>query len=107
MTKVKVNSGNCCYSVTITAEKGEDKKVHISLDTECEQVTKMLDDISLVDMRTLFTKHFANPVYRSAEKHLKHLACPVPCAILKAVEVELGLCVPENVSIIFEEDNGE
>ena len=64
--------------------------------------TKMLEDISLIDMRSLFTKHFANPVYRAAEKCLKHTACPVPCAILKAAEVEMGLCVPEDVCITFE-----
>lgn len=104
MTKVNVNCGNCGYSVAITATKGDDKKVRVSLDTGCEMVAGMLEDISLIDVRALFTKHFANPVYRSAEKHLKHIACPVPCAILKAAEVELGLCVPEDVHIAFEKD---
>jgi hypothetical protein len=105
MTKVIVNAGNCGFSVTITVEKGEDKKVRVSLDTECEMVTEMLEDISLLDMRALFSKHFANPVYRSADKYLKHAACPVPCAILKAAEVELGLCLPEDVTIRFEDND--
>ncbi len=104
MTKVSVNSGNCGFSVTISVEKEGGKKVRVSLDTECEMAAEMLEDISLLDMRVLFSKHFANPVYRSADKYLKHTACPVPCAILKAAEVELGLCLPEDVTIRFEKE---
>ncbi len=104
MTKVIVNAGNCGFSVAITVEKVEGKKVRVSLDTECEMAVDMLEDISLLDMRVLFSKHFANPVYRAADNYLKHTACPVPCAILKATEAELGLCLPEDVTIRFEKE---
>ena len=101
MTKVKVNSGNCGFSVLITAEKVNGKVVNISLESECEMVTNMLKDISSLEMRQIFANHINNPVYRSAAMHLKHTACPVPAAILKAAEVALGLCVPEDVNISF------
>lgn len=104
MTKIKVNPGICGFSVTVTAEKGRGKKVHISLDTDCEMVRKMLEDISSLDMMAAFMAHVNNPVYRSASKHLKHPACPVPAAILKAVEVDLGMNLPKNVSIEFLKD---
>jgi len=42
-----------------------------------------------------------NPVYRSAAKNLKHVACPVPSGILKALEVEAGLNVLKDASITF------
>jgi len=64
-------------------------------------VLSMLDDISLLDTRAAFTGYLNNPVYRSAAMHLKHVACPVPMGILKALEVEMGLCVPKEVSIKF------
>ncbi len=101
MTKVIVNSGACGFTVEVTAEKGKDKKVHISLETECEMVKKMLDDIPALDMMALFSGWLNNPVYRSAAKNLKHVSCPVPSGILKAVEVEAGMAVPKEVSIIF------
>ena len=104
MTKVTVDPGNCGFSVSISARKGEGKGIIISLETECEMLVNMLEDISLLDMRSLFTNQINNPVYRSAAKHLKHPACPVPCAILKAAEVELGLCLPEDVRITFKKD---
>ena len=101
MTKVVVNSGACGFTVTITAEKGKEKKIIIALDTACEMVQKMLTDIATVDQRMTLTGFRDNPVYLSAAKHLKHTACPVPSAILKAIEVEAGLNVPRDATIVF------
>jgi hypothetical protein len=104
MTRVTINSGICGFTVTVTAEKVEGKRVRITLDTECEMVANMQEDVSQLDMRAAFTGHLQNPVYRSAAMHLKHAACPVPAGILKAVEVELGLCLPKDVVITFSGD---
>ena len=67
-------------------------------------VLKMLDDISQVDTMSVFTNPPANPVYRSAAKHIKHAACPVMSGILKAIEVEAGLALPCDVRIEFIKD---
>ncbi|MEW6602478.1 MAG: hypothetical protein AB1499_16010 [Nitrospirota bacterium] len=107
MTKVTVNSGNCGFTVFITAEKEKGRNINISLVTGCDMIRNMLEDISLLDMRGLFSNHTSNPVYRAAAKHLKHAACPVPCAILKAAEVELGLCLPQDVTIQFTGKNSD
>ncbi|MDP2278961.1 MAG: hypothetical protein Q8K51_12120 [Nitrospirota bacterium] len=104
MTKAVVNSGICGFSVTVIAGKREGKEIHISLDTECEMVKKMAEDISSLDMMAAFTGFANNPVYKSAARHLKHAACPVPSAILKAVEVEAGLCIPKGVKMSFIRD---
>jgi hypothetical protein len=101
MTKVIVNSGACGFTVTITAEKGMEKKVLIFLDTACEMVRKMQADIADLDRMVTLTGFADNPVYRSAAKHLKHVACPVPSAILKAIETETGMNVPKDVRIEF------
>lgn len=101
MTKVIVDSGACGFTVTVTVKKGKEKKVHISLETDCEMVKEMLNDISIMDMMALFTGHLSNPVYKSAARHLKHVSCPVPSGILKAVEVEAGLSVPKDVNVVF------
>jgi hypothetical protein len=101
MTTVVVNSGACGFTVTIMAEKGKDKKIHVALDTTCEMVQKMLADIATVEHRVTLTGFRDNPVYLSAAKHLKHVACPVPSAILKAIETEAGLNVPKDARIEF------
>jgi hypothetical protein len=101
MTSVTVNAGACGFTVIIKAKKGAGKKMHISLDTECEMINNMENDISLLDWRTALKDYFNNPVFCSASKHMKHVTCPVTSAILKAIEVEAGLSVPRDVSIIF------
>jgi hypothetical protein len=104
MKKVTINPGICGFTVTVTAEKDKGKKVRISLETECEMVMHMLEDISVLDMQAAFAGHLNNPVYRSAAMHLQHAACPVPAGILKVVEVELGLCLPKDAVITFSGD---
>jgi hypothetical protein len=101
MTKVIVNPGACGFTVTITAEKGKEKKISVSLDTACEMVQKMRADIATVDQRVTFVGFRDNPIYLSAAKHLKHVACPVPSAILKAIERESGMNVPKDARIEF------
>lgn len=101
MIKIIVDSGICGFTVEITAKKDKDKKINISLDTECEMVKEMLEDISTLDLRDALSGYLNNPVYRSASKHISHVACPVPAAILKAIEVQAGVCLPQDVNIKF------
>lgn len=101
MTKVVVNSGACGFTVTVKAEKGSDKKILVFLDTACEMVRKMQEDIAAVDRMVTLIGFRDNPVYLSAAKHLKHVACPVPSAILKAIETEAGMNVPKDARIEF------
>ncbi|HWR71696.1 MAG TPA: hypothetical protein VN604_00850 [Nitrospirota bacterium] len=101
MTKVAIQSGSCGFTVTVTAEKGTGRKVRISIETDCEMVQKMLEDIQELDRTAALTGFQNNPVYLSAAKHLKHPACPVPSGILKALEVEAGLNVPRDATVVF------
>jgi hypothetical protein len=88
-------------SITIRTEKLKDGKIALELETDCAMVLKMLEDIAVLDRFAPLTGFQNNPVYRSAAKHLKHVACPVPSGILKALEVEAGLNIAKDVSITF------
>ncbi len=101
MTKVIVHSGACGFVVTIQAEKSEGRKITVRIDTDCEMVKKMIEDIAVLDRFAALTAFQNNPVYRSAAKHLKHVACTVPSGIIKAIEVEAGLNVAKNADICF------
>ncbi len=101
MTTVVVNAGACGFSVTIRAERGKDKKITIVLDTACEMVKAMAGDLAAVNAVSVLMGFQHNPVYQSASKRLKHPACPVPGGILKALEVEAGMNVAKDVSIVF------
>lgn len=102
MTKVNVKPGSCGFSVSVTAEKGPGKAISVSIETDCEMVRKMAADIKTLDRFVALAGFTTNPVYHAAAKHLKHVACPVPSAILKAIEVEAGLNVAKDATIVFE-----
>lgn len=101
MTRVTAQPGICGFTVDIIAQKGENRSVRLTVETECDMVKKMAEEIPPMDVRAFFTAHLTNPVYRAASKHIKHIACPVPSAILKAIEAELGLALPKDAIITF------
>jgi hypothetical protein len=104
MTKVVVKAGACGFTTTIRAEKGAERMVDISVESGCAMVQKMAAEIARLGRRDALTGLLSNPVYLAAGRHLKHAACPVPAAVLKALEVEAGLNVKKDATITFEKD---
>ena len=104
MTKLVVNSGACGFVAVIRAAKGPGRTVDISVESGCPMVQKMAAEIASLGRRDALTGLLTNPVYLAAGRHLKHAACPVPAAVLKALEVEAGLNVKKDATITFEQD---
>ncbi len=101
MTRVVVNPGACGMESTIEIEKKNSNTYTVKVGSECEMVVKLGREISELTMMDVFKRVLDNPVYTRAATCLKHVACPVPAAILKALEVEAGLNVPKDVTIRF------
>jgi hypothetical protein len=102
MTKVIVQPGSCGCSASIKAEKGPGKVISVTIETDCEMIQKMAADIKNLDRFAALAGFTTNPVFQAAAKHVKHAACPVPSAVLKAIEVEAGLNVAKDATIVFE-----
>lgn len=101
MTKIHLHAGSCGFDVVITVERLDKNRVGIKLDTGCEMVKLMEADIRYSDWKKILRKIIDSPVYISASKRLKHTGCPVPMAIIKAIEVELGIALPKDVKLTF------
>jgi hypothetical protein len=104
MTRVVVKSGACGFTAAIRAEKGPERTIDIAVESGCAMVQKMAAEITRLGRRDALTGILHNPVYLAAGRHLKHAACPVPAAVLKALEVEAGLNVAKDATITFEKD---
>lgn len=103
MSRVTVQPGICGFPVEIEVTTVGKRMVQVTITSECRQVTTMNDDLSCLDvMDGVLGPMTDSVVYRSATQHLKHAACPVPSAILKAIEVEAGLALPGDVFIKIE-----
>ena len=103
MTRVIVHPGICGFSALLEAV-GSDGVVKLQIESECECIKKLaevLTEVSLQDLMEaqLFTE---NKVYKNAAKCVRHQSCPIPCAIMKTVEAELGLALKKDVTIKFD-----
>jgi len=104
MTKVVVKAGACGFTSVIRADKGRERSVDIAVESGCAMVQKMAAEIASLGRHDALLGFLKNPVYLAAGRHLKHAACPVPAAVLKALEVEAGLNVKKDATIVFEKE---
>jgi hypothetical protein len=101
VARLTINPGACGLSTVVEVVKDDGKNFRVKISSECEMVEKLGGKIQGLVMMDAFKKILDNPVYRDGSSCLKHVSCPVPCGILKALEVEAGLAVPRDVTMRF------
>ena len=103
MAIVTVLPGICGLKTQMTITADEDQVVNLQIDSACPHIMAMQEELQDLDGYVeCFAKYSASTVYAIAEKHCRHLACPVPTAVIKGMEVACGLALPANVTLIIE-----
>ncbi|HUX42519.1 MAG TPA: hypothetical protein VMV83_15230 [Rectinemataceae bacterium] len=103
MAKVAVDPGICGLKSTIHAVSEDGQACVLSIDSDCEAIRALALEIGTLDGYEVAFKPFAeNPVYLAAGRHYKHAACPLPSAVIKAVEVACRLALPKDVAFTIE-----
>ncbi len=105
MSRVRVDPGACGHRVTVAVEPdpgGGGKRYRLAVETDCPHVRRLAEALPGLGRMDALVAIPANPVYQAAGRCLKHAACPVPSAILKALEVAAGLNVAKPATIRFE-----
>ncbi len=102
MSRLVVDSGICGFESVVEARKRGKYAVSITIKSECKQVSKLNEMLSVLKLRDIFLPPNRNTVFYLAGQANCHSSCPVPIAILKSAEVEMGMALPRNVSIKFE-----
>ncbi|MBB6217317.1 cell wall assembly regulator SMI1 [Anaerosolibacter carboniphilus] len=102
MSTVIVHPGVCGMEAKIVVHKKDRKTSEIHIESKCNHINQMAEELKeLNGMNECFSKFSSSLVYQVTDKYCKHLACPVPSAIIKAIEVEMGLALPRNVEMII------
>ena len=97
---VLVEAGVCGHTATIKAEKTEGYTVRVEIESSCQHVQKIAPEPIEVDaLRQIGLRAGLPSLLESAYANCAHAACPVPSALIKAVEVAAGLALPGNVSM--------
>lgn len=99
MAQADVMAGNCGFNTHVeTSMNGRTCKVHITSD--CAAIQRMAEELTEVDPYKEISFRRAMPkTHEMGVKYCTHAACPVPVAILKAIEIEAGLALPTDVII--------
>lgn len=102
--KVTVDAGVCKMKTVITATNNPDTgMVDIEIQSDCPNVLKMSWSIKPICPYTEVEGVMCETdVYKLASESIPHAACPVPCGMVKAVEVAGGLGLKRDVTIKIE-----
>ncbi len=103
MTEVEVFSGICGFRTTIRVEDRGKYKADCIIESGCpnhRKVSKILNSVTFNMMDELFKKG-ESQVLNACQGIVPHASCPVPAAILKALEVGVGLALPADATITF------
>lgn len=104
MTTVKIHPGVCGLDTKVTAESEDQMEVKVKVASGCASVRKMFEDFgdTFDAYEVCLTKPGAGPLYEYAAEHFPgHACCPVIAGIIKCMEVECRLALPDDVTISF------
>jgi hypothetical protein len=104
MSIVKVDAGVCRFKTKIKVKKTGQNTCKVTIESDCPAVKKVAQELSECNIGELKKSFVDSIVYNICAKYLKHVTCPVPTAILKAVEVGFGLALPKDVYIEIKEE---
>jgi len=106
MAVVTVNPGVCGFATRIVATANEDYEVSVTITSGCEHIKQLAEQITTHSpLREMRLPMAATTVYQAAGPCKLHASCPVPSAILKAVEVAAGLALPADVMMTITRDD--
>jgi hypothetical protein len=100
VAKAEIDAGICGFHTTCIAAKNGDGTVHLTIESDCNAVMKLAEQLQNVDpMKEVFWRRSLPRTHELAPGCLSHPACPVPSGIIKAIEVEAGLALPKDATI--------
>lgn len=103
MAKGIINGGICGFSTIVEVHKINDRCVDIEISSNCSNIKKIAKELTKVDaFDELFSRILFTKTYRIASEIIPHPSCLVPAGILKTIEIEMDLSLPQEANIKVE-----
>jgi hypothetical protein len=100
-TKARISAGVCGLETNVTV-RSQGARCEIAIKSNCKFVQELAEELTEVEpLGEILSQDQVPRICHLAAKHRLHAACPVPTGILKAIEVESGLALPAEVSIVL------
>lgn len=101
--RVTAEPGICGFPCVIEARRTGRYTVSVKIEgSDCKHGQRLSGLVQKITLKQLFAPINRNPVFLSAQKAGCHPSCPIPVAILKAVEVAMDMALPRDAVIKFE-----
>jgi hypothetical protein len=105
MAKAVIEPGNCGYTCTVEAHQEDTRRVTLKIESQCKAIQRMAAELTEVDPFQEISFQGEGPrALALAAQYCSHAACPVPVGIIKVIEVEAGLALPDEASITVSND---
>jgi hypothetical protein len=105
MTRVTIDPGVCGMSAVIEVDMTGKLEFKIKITSACEKVSAACGQLSNISLGDALRPHIHSPVYKCASEYSFCASCSVLVGILKALEVEAGVALPQPVSIKFDTED--
>ncbi|MBN2853160.1 MAG: hypothetical protein JXQ23_10550 [Clostridia bacterium] len=100
--KTEINPGVCGLVSSIEVSSDDMMMVTLTGKSACPAIEKLILSLQSEELdayECCLGRMDESPVYLKSFDTVRHIACPVPCAIVKAIEVSAGLALPRDVEI--------
>lgn len=100
VTIVSVEGAACGSSVVISASRRNRDLMNITVDCDCEIIKRWSQGLLEFNWRESLRPDSGIAQLVKGEM-IPHAACPIPLAVRKAIEVEIGAARPQDIHITF------
>lgn len=101
MVRAKVNPGICGMTTTIEVFEQSKRIVRFEVKSDCKRAIE-INKVSPVSLHDALRPPANSKIYLFATISGVCASCPIPMAILKAIEIEAKTALPRTVIINFE-----
>jgi hypothetical protein len=105
VAKTTVVSGICGYQASIQAAVDDNYEVELQITSDCAKIKSLASVLTHVSaLHEVGSPISDTDTYQAASRCKLHTACPVPCGVIKTIEVTAGLALPADVLITIQSD---
>ncbi len=99
MAKAEIHSGICGF-ITVVEATMNGKVCALVIRSDCKAIQNLAEDLRQVNpFQEISFRQSMPKTIQLGMQHCPHAACPVPVGIIKTIEVEANLALPDDVTI--------
>ncbi|MFC1467476.1 DUF6951 family protein [Verrucomicrobiota bacterium] len=101
MTKAEIHPGRCEHVAKVRVQMLENDLCSVELESECHQMQLLASRVAVVNPDDEINQG-SSRILAQACRCCHHTSCPIPVALIRAVEIESGMDLSGDIDMHFE-----